>query len=169
MPDEATVARLFELGIAAEDAAEEAYRELEKRFAHHPEIARFWARYAGEEKGHARQLQQLRDRATPEQLSAPVDPSLIHSLNDLLRSVAEMSGRIQNLDEAYELANELEHSEINTVFEFLITHCSTDEKIQAFLKSLLQDHISRLMFGFPAQFRSAAKRREVQALPQTEP
>ncbi len=166
MPDEETVAGLFELGIAAENAAEEIYRGLEKRFAHHPEVAGFWARYAGEEKGHARQLQQLRDRATPEQLSAPADPSLIYSLHNLLQpSVTEVLGRIQNLDEAYELANELEHSEINTVFEFLITRCSTDEKIQAFLKSLLQDHISRLMFGFPAQFRSAAKRREVQALP----
>lgn len=170
MPDEATIGELFELGIAAEEAAEKLYRGLEKLFAHHPEITRFWARYAAEEAGHGRQLQQFRDQATPEQLSTPIDPSLIHGLRSLFQSMtAETLRRIQNLDEAYELANELEHSEINSVFEFLISHCSADEKVQAFLKSLLQDHISRLMFEFPVQFRNAEKRQEVQALQQTDP
>ncbi len=62
------------------------------------------------------------------------------------------------------MANELEHSEINAIFEFLITHFAVDEQIQTFLRSHLQDHISRLMFEFPAQFKNAVKRREVQAL-----
>ena len=61
------------------------------------------------------------------------------------------------MEDAYELAHELENSETNAIFEFLIIHFSTDETTQDFLRSHLKDHIGKLMLWFPAQFNVAAQ------------
>jgi len=166
MTDEATIGGMFELAIVAEKAAQELYQGFEKLFAHQPDVADFWAGYAVEEARHAQWLEQIRGRATPEQLSAPVDPLLWQDArHSLPLPVTEVLGQVQNLDDAYELANHKEHSEINVVFEFLISSSTSDETTHLFLRSQLRDHIARLMFDFPAPFKSATRRRAVQAIP----
>lgn len=165
MTDKVTIGEMLELGMIAENSAQEIYRGFEKLFAYQPEVASFWARYAAEEAGHAQWLQRIRAQASPEQLSALVNPLFWQDAQrDLPLSATELLGQIQNLDDAYEQANKLEHSEINTVFEFLITFFVANEQTNTFLRSQLRDHVARLMFEFPTQFRSAAQRREVQAI-----
>ncbi len=88
MLGEATIGELLELGIAAENTCQELYQGFEKLFAHQPEVARFWARYAADEAGHAKELEKIRNLATPEQLSAPADPSLIQKIHDYLHPPA---------------------------------------------------------------------------------
>ena len=165
MSNKAPVTELFDLAIAAEKAAEELYRGLEAEFAHHQEVADFWRKYAAEEAGHAGRLEHLRDRVSPEQLSAPVDPLMLKDARKLLQFFVENRlKKVKDLEDAYELVNELENSEINVIFEFLITVFSSDEKTQSFLRSQLRDHITKLMTEFPAQFKSVTRRRAVKAL-----
>ena len=129
MPNKATVSELFELAIAAEKAAEELYRRLEKKFAHHQEVADFWRKYAAEEVGHAHWLERLRDALNPDQLSAPADPFVLKDAHKVLQfSVENRLNDIKNLEDAYQLVNELENSETNAIFEFLITNFSSDEE-----------------------------------------
>ncbi len=59
MSNNATIAELFDLAIAAEQACEALYHGLADRFAHHPAVADFWTAYADEEAGHARWLERL--------------------------------------------------------------------------------------------------------------
>jgi len=165
MSDTKTTAELFKLAIAAEEAAEELYLGLKAKFAHQPEIADFWREYAREEVGHACWLESVRDKSSPEQLSAPADPSILNDARKLLRfSPQHALEEIKNLEDAYQLANELENSEINVVFEFIITNFSSDESAGSFLRAQLRDHIARLVTEFPARFTSAASRQAVKAL-----
>lgn len=169
MPDQATVAELFELAIAAERTAEDLYRGLAVRFVHHREVADFWGEYAAEEAGHAQWLERLRDSLSPEQLSAPADPLMLRNARRLRQfSVENALQGIRNLEDAYQLVNELENSEINVVFEFLITNFSSDEKAQSFLRSQLREHVARLAREFPTQFKGVVVRQSIEALEGTD-
>lgn len=165
MSNKATVAELFELAIAAEKAAEKLYRGLEAKFAHQQEVADFWGEYAAEEAGHAQWLKRIRDAASPEQLSAPADPFILRDARRVLQfSVEHRLERIKNLEDAYQLVNELENSETYAIFEFLITNFISDKKAYSFLRSQLDDHLAKLATEFPTQFKGAAMRREIEAL-----
>lgn len=165
MSNKAMVADLFELAIAAEKAMEELYRGLEAKFAHHQEVADFWGKYAAEEARHARWLERLRDTSSPEQLSAPADPFMLKDARKILQfSIENRLKKIKNLEDAYQLVNELENSETNAIFEFLITNFSSDKETQSFLRSQLRDHIANLTIEFPTQFKGTARRQAVKAL-----
>jgi rubrerythrin len=162
MPGKTTLAQLLDLAIAAERAAEALYRGLETKFSHHDEVAAFWREYASEEVMHAEWLERLRDSLTSEQLSAPADPGVLKEANQALQvPVEKMLQDIHNLEDAYQLVNELENSETNAVFDFLITNFAEDKKTQAFLRSQLKDHIGKLAIDFPVQFKLASVRREI--------
>ncbi len=109
-------------------------------------------------------MERLRDRLGPEELSAPADPLMLNEARGLLQSSAGKLSGIKNLEDAYQLVNELENSETNAIFEFLISNFAMDKKTQNFLRSQLRDHIARLMIDFPAQFHDASARRVIEAL-----
>ncbi len=158
MTGQATVAELFKLAIELEESTQELYRGFETKFSRHQKIADFWKQYAAEEAGHAKWLARLRDSLSAEELSAPADPSMIETARRMLKSsIKHRLADITNLEDAYELAHELENSETNAIFEFLIVHFSTDEATQDFLRSHLKDHIGKLMLWSPAQFNVAAQ------------
>jgi rubrerythrin len=163
-----SIDQLFEMAIAAEKASEALYHGLQRKFAFNPELAAFWERYAIEEAGHAMWLTRLRDRADPAQLSAPADPLLLRDVRKaLVLGVDRRLEGVKDLNDAYELVNELENSETNAIFDFLITNFAEDEEAVAFMRAQLAEHIGRLVHGFPAAFRSAGRRREVKALDST--
>ena len=164
MSEEATVGELFELAIAAEKTAEKLYRGLGARFAHHEEVADFWRSYAAEEAGHAKWLKRLREGLDAGRLSAPADPVTLENARQVLQfSVENTLQEIENLEDAYQLANELENSETSAIFEFLITNFSSDEETQSFLRAQLRDHVARLMIDLPTQFKSVVVRRGIKA------
>jgi len=165
MSEQATIAELFDLAIATERACETLYRELAARFVDHLEVADFWERYAGQEAGHAQWLQRVRDMTSPAQLAAPADPVMLQNARALAQfSVTNALQGIHNLDDAYQLANELENSEVNAIFEFLVTHFAPDEEVREFLRAQLHDHLARLAGAFPTQYKGVIVRRAIAAL-----
>ena len=113
--------------------------------------------YAVEEAGHAKWLERLRDGLSSEELSAPANPLMLKEARKMLQtSVDNTLTGVKNLRDAYELTNELEHSETNAIFEFLIDNFAADKKTQDFLRSLLKDHIAKLMLWFPTQLNDLA-------------
>lgn len=123
-----------------------------RQFARHEDVAGFWRECAGEEVMHAEWLERLRDSLTPERLSAPADPEVMEDARRALQvPVKRRLQDVYNLEDAYQLAHELENSETNAVFGFLISNFAEDKETQAFLRSQLQDHIGKLAFNFPIQ------------------
>ncbi|MBN2502862.1 MAG: hypothetical protein JXB38_18930 [Anaerolineales bacterium] len=161
-----TAENLFERAIELEEAAETLYKRLAEMFSDHPEVARFWKHYADEERGHASYLRRIRARVDAERLAAPAESDLFEKARYCFESASpQRLKKIITLEDAYQLAVELENSETNTIFEFMIVNFSTDELAQShrFLRTQLSTHIARLQNDFPAQYRSQMARQKVLA------
>ncbi len=164
MSNQVTVDELFDMAIKAEKAAEEVYRRLQAKFAPHPDAARFWRSYAAAEAGHAQALKRIREALSPEQLAAPADAETVVGAQRLLKfPVAKALQEVKTLEDAYQLANEIESGETNVVFEFLIIHFAADAQAQSLIRSQLRDHVAKISTGFPARFKSSASRLSVKA------
>jgi hypothetical protein len=162
-----TVGNLFDYAIELERAAETLYRKLEGMFSHYPEVALFWKQYADEEKGHASYLERIRTGVDADRLSRPADGVVLQKVRQCRDMLSETRLKnIENLEDAHQLATELENSETNAIFEFMIVNFSTDElaKSHQFLRTQLSKHIARLENDFPIAFRGKNARQNVPAL-----
>ncbi len=164
MSPDATVDALFEMAIAIERSAETLYRGLQAKFAHIPEVAAFWEMYANEETGHASYLESIRAELSAEQRAHPADPQVLQDARKMMAfSVEHGLNRIGTLEDAYQIAYEIETSETNTIFEFLITNYTLAQKSRAFLQRQLHQHIDKITAEFPTPYRDAERRRAVTA------
>jgi len=161
-----TLTELFELAITIEKTVAALYQGLEAMFAHEEEVARFWGMLANEEDQHANQLRKLRSTLTPEQLAAPADAGMLQNAHKMLAfSVGNSLEKIHDLEDAYQLAHELENSEANAIFDFLVTHFAQDRQSRDLLREQLRGHILKIENAFPIQYRGATGRRKVPARP----
>jgi len=161
---QATVSALFDLAITAERAAEELYRGLAARFSHHPQVAGFWQEYAADEVGHAQCLETIRSKLSAEQLAAPANPAVFEQASWTARfSVAHALEQIRNLENAYQLASELENAETNSVFESLTGDFALAQMSRSFLRAQLSNHVAKIA-AFPDRFGDKASRLGIKAL-----
>ncbi len=157
---------LFQNAIALEKATENLYRNFQNMFASNSQVAIFWKRYADEEKGHANFIERILSKIEPERLSQPTDPDIMHQLQaSINRSLNIDLKEIKNLEDAFQLAYEIETTETNAIFEFIFTYFSDEElaKSNAFLRTQLNNHVNKLTEAFPHEFRSAANREKLPA------
>jgi rubrerythrin len=158
----ATVENAFAVAIRAEKAAEELFLGLGARFSHITEISQLWKQYAEDEAMHARWLEHLQTKLGQKELSALIDERTV----DLMEFVANISvekalDKVHDLEDAYELVNEVENGETNAIFRFLIDNFEADDKMRDFLRRQLNEHIDRLTIDLPPQYRGAATRRKI--------
>ncbi len=159
-----TIAHLIELAIQGERLTQRFYQRLAGKFRAYPEVAEFWNGYAAEEDGHARWLERLRERTSAERLRQPADPQVLEQAERALStSVDFLLAGVRTLQDAYEIANELEHNETNAVFEFLISSFSEDAQTATFLRAQLSDHVGKLMITFPQKYGTGTLRRGILA------
>ena len=162
MVTQGNLERLFELAIALEHASEVLYRGLAIKFAEDPELERFWSRFASEEAGHARWLEDLLKKTRESntlKLQEPAPKKLLKAARDLLHtSPGKTLESITNLEEAYRSAIEAESSETNVIFEFLVTDFAFTTQSRLFLTSQLKDHADRTMNEFPERYKSVSAR-----------
>ncbi len=154
-----TIADLLDLAITSEKQCEHFYRELGRRFSNHAALAEFWNQYADEEAGHAGWLEKLRGRLDSERLGQAVNPEILAKAQKSVERTPDMLvADLATLEDAYQLASEIEHEETNAVFGFLITHFTEDPQTRDFLRAQLRDHVGKLSMQFPEQYRSPAVR-----------
>jgi hypothetical protein len=163
--DSVTVSQAFEVAIAAERAAEKLFHGLEAKFAHHQDVAAFWRQYADEEIKHAEWLEKLKARLTAEQLSGLVEPHAV----ELLQAVTKLSVKkallgVKNLEDAYQLVNDIENGETNAIFQFLLNNFEADVQMRDFLRMQLNKHIAKLSIDLPVQYKGVLSRKAIQAL-----
>jgi hypothetical protein len=162
----ANIRELFGKAIELERAAETLYESFADFFAEHRTVASFWKHYADEEGGHAAYLERVLESLPADRLLEPANSHMLRGLNDCLRAASpDRLSNVYNLEDAFQLATELENSETNAIFEFIIMNFSTDElaKSHKFLRAQLSSHINKLQEAFPVEFRSVAARQSVVA------
>ncbi len=159
-----TVEQAFDVAVGAERAAEKLFQGLETKFAHHEDLAAFWARYAFEETKHAEWLEGLKTRLTPEQLAGPVDVEALHLLRAVTGfSVEKALDGVKDMEDAYQLVNEIENGETNAIFQFLMNSFEANEETRNFLRAQLRKHITRLSDELPIAYQGALARKRVRA------
>ena len=160
-----TMQDAFEVAIATEKAAQTLFQGLEAKFANHEDLAVLWQHFAEDESHHATWLSDLRSRLTAEQLAQQVDTETIVLLQAMSKiSVEKALTGVQDLDDAYNLVNELENGETNAIFQFLLNNFEMDLKLRDFLRNQLNMHIARLETDLPSVYKSRMTRQAVQAL-----
>ena len=118
-----------------------------------------------DEAQHAEWLEGLKAKLTTEQLSRLVDAPTMELLQAVAGfSVEEALLDVKNLEDAYQLVNDLESGETNAIFQFLLNNFEADVQIRGFLQSQLNKHISRLSIDLPAQYRGTLVREAIQTL-----
>ncbi len=161
-----TVNTLFDYAIELERAAETLYKEMAELFSDEPQVMSFWLRYAEEEKGHAAYLQRARDEMSADELSKPANENILRDARRCLRDAEAVDLKtIRNLDDAYQLAVEVEGAETNAIFDFMLSNFSTGElaKSYKFLKVQLDMHATKLEREFPDPYKGRAWRKKLLA------
>jgi rubrerythrin len=164
MTQSGTVDALFDLAIDLEHRAAELYEVLATKFEHEPPVAEFWREYAEEERTHARTLTSIRSRIGEDVLAGEGDERMMnYARKEMDRAVDQTVAQISNLDEAYELANDLEVGETNAIFEFLIDEYAVAQEARGFLRSQLKEHVTKIAMRFPEGYQSKGERLSVEA------
>jgi len=124
--DTGTIEKLFEFSIKIELRAADIYLAFAKLFPSIQGVANFWLDMHADELGHARTLESIRS-ALPSDVRQEAAPAEIWQNMQSIRILLskDLMGGVHTLDDAYELAHELEFSEVNVVFNFLTSDIMT--------------------------------------------
>jgi hypothetical protein len=159
-----TIGKLFDYAIELEKATETLYRQAGKMFSHDQDVEKFWTHLANEERGHASYLERIKQEVDINRLSDPADNQMMLDVQTCLSATSlKRLDSVQNLEDAYQLAVELENSETNAIFEFMIMNFSKDElaKSNKFLRIQLSNHLAGLETGLPGKYGSSITRRNL--------
>jgi Rubrerythrin len=156
---EGTLGWLIDKAIAWENMARDLYATLPEAFASQPAIGRFWQQMSDDESEHAKILKRIRAAMPPGRLSEPVE----QEERERVRSIDWLWSRVGaqemvTLDDVYELAHELESSEINTVFRFVALGYYDEAERRNALVGLLDRHVNGLE-DFGRTYGKARRRR----------
>jgi rubrerythrin len=113
--------QLYDVFISFEERSADLYLEMSVRFLDNVELSWFWVEMAMEEKQHAGMLQFCKETGTfSPRLPEEEDIQQLGSLFKRLRNkIAESN---LTIDKAFEVAIELETSEINEIYKNLTDH-----------------------------------------------
>lgn len=115
-----SVRTLFRLSMECERLAADFYDELSRGFSGTPEVADFWKEMREDERGHIRRLREISEVLPEAVLSRSAKADDVDLARRVAATLLELRLRpIHNLDDAYETAHEMEHSEINHLFRLL--------------------------------------------------
>ena len=161
---EKTNKALFDSAISIELDAGRIYKDFERYFSHESEISAFWAGLSDDESNHAEILRDTRDSIPLDILETEAKPAMwenISSVSQLLEK--NINAVIETLDDAYELAHQIEASEVGAIFKFLTLEFFSSPVREAFITSEIMDHQGKLV-SFTKRFGPRSWRKEILAV-----
>lgn len=140
------IAGFFEQALEIEQKSADIYAELSKLFSHVPEVSVFWYALAKEEEQHCDTLREIYNSLTNEQLFSFLNKDIMQKLNEIQNILnQDLISPIKNLNDAYELAHQLEYFEVDAVFKFIANKFITPEERKNFILSEINAHQQKLM------------------------
>ncbi len=165
MDNKDTNAAVFELAIQIERYQCALYHRFSELFSHRPDVAEFWKGMEKDEQYHARTLESIRGSLHPERLLAPADPLFLKKIEGILHiSAVKRMPPIKTLNDAYGLSYEMENSEFNIVFKFLVKQFGSSEEMKKFALAEIDKHLKKLI-EFPRTFGDIDWRKSVRSRP----
>jgi rubrerythrin len=152
---------IFQSAIEIEQIAGQIYEGFAKLFSDFPKIVDFWKGMNQDEIDHAKWLIEIRESLSKEELSSSPEYEFILKVHSIKKLLGEYSKKkIDNLDDAYELANDIESSEVNNLFRLLMHKFIPSEDKKKFILSEINEHQQKIM-DFPKNFGDRILRKEI--------
>ncbi len=156
----------MELAINWETQARDLFSDFANLFIHEPKVYEFWIQLSTEESMHIGVLKDILNKIPPEKRLMEVGNEQWNSVTQVDELIKEASTKkVLTLDDAYELAQQLETSEINALFKMLVIDYLPDEEGHKMIVSEIREHIEKLMrFGkeYTQSHRRLVKARIIQ-------
>ena len=147
--DEKTIQLIFELAINWETQARDLYANFANLFNHEPKVSAFWIQLSKDESQHIVVLKDILNKLSTEKRLMKIGNEQWTSVTRVEGLIKEaITRKVSTLDDAYELAHQMEMSELNTLFKLIVNDYHPDDEGQRFILSDVKEHIERLMkFG----------------------
>lgn len=153
---------LLQQAMELEKAQAMIYKGLEKKFSLKNEISQFWAEMAKDEEDHCGFITKMRDKLEPDQLSITVERDLCDLVRNGLDELRPSRlNEVFDLDDACNLAHEVENYETEAVLKFIESRFKNDSH-RLEISNLILAHLNKLS-DFSEQFSSAAERKSIKA------
>ncbi len=157
-PDaELVLGKIFEKAIETKRRVGQIYRQFARLFSHIPEVEDFWRKMNINQITHADWLKEIKESLTEEQILSLPQVELVlktHSIKNLFDKHSKKE--IGNLHDAYEVAHEIESSEVNNLFKMLSSEFISSEKRKNFILAEIDEHRRQIM-GLPEKFEGVMK------------
>ena len=157
-----SLGELIEAAIAAENAARKVYLGFTHKFIFRPDASEFWQLMADDEGDHARILSEMREHVSEEDMNTPIDARMTEKAEQLQTlDIRELVNSVENLDDAYRIAYDLESSEVNAIFNFLTIRFLSSDESYDIISATIDRHLLRLAdfsrtFGYAEQCKQIA-------------
>jgi len=151
-----TLLNHFKLSMDNESRAAALYVKFEEMFKANEEAADFWDSLKRDELYHLKILKEIFKSLSDEILKQPAEMT---TYEDAVKAKINLDKakleNIKNLDHAFEQAHDLEFSEMNTVFIYLVSKYHYSEEKQDQIIEEIDSHRIKLMdFGAEDRTRS---------------
>lgn len=144
--DDKNVYELFKISIAMEKLAEKIYTSFIEKFKDNERAVEIFTLMRNDEISHRKTIEHIFKTQNEEDLSQKIKLDVIYSnyVNGMLILYIE-NEEIKTLIEAVEKAHQLENSEINILFEFIVLNFIKEEDRKDILLLQLNGHNQRLV------------------------
>ncbi len=160
-----TIGDIFDLAIEIEMKAGRLYEALAGMFAHEPAVAAFWNAMKDDEVGHAEILRKALAELPSGRISSAADRGMWVKLIDVKYRIDRCSpDDFKTLEDAYEIAHELEYSEVNGIFNLLASGLTSPDVKVELIDSNIARHQNKLL-EFSHTFGGRAWRQTVLSKP----
>lgn len=145
MKEHMSFGELLDSSIENEHQAMLFYQDLVNLFPEEDAVSKIWLKLAEDERDHSEQIMEIKECMEPNDLNENVSSDLLEMFNSIkIIDHMKLECIINNLNDAYDLAHELECSEINNLFKILTKTYVGEEHRKQFILSQLNNHIVTL-------------------------
>lgn len=149
---------LLQEAIKLEKQAQDVYSRIACLFRYNQDICIIFNELAEDEKKHARILASLLGELSEATLNLPSPFQHSEKIKSISQDFKHIDiEEIKHLNDAYEIAHELEFSELNSIFLQIILLCSDDEDEHNFIKQEIIAHQKKI-FSLKTKFGNKLNR-----------
>ncbi len=166
MPDsnsELVIGKILERAIETKEKVGQIYLRFAEMFSHVPEVEDFWKRMNFNQTTHADWLKEIKESLTEEQILSLPEVEWVLKTHSIKSLFDKHSGKeIYNLHDAYEIAHEIEFSEVNDLCKMLSSEFISSEEKKNIILTAIDIHRQQIM-DLPGKFDNGTSMKDIKS------
>lgn len=150
MVTDITIGEVLQKAISYEETSKHFYLELARKFSENEGAKEIFLEMSRDESMHKSELEGISAQLSETELQAKADESLIGMMESIDKIQMRTNlDKIQTIREAYEIAHEMEFTEINNLFLYLRLELIPEETRKEIIKSDITKHTKKIFELMP--------------------